>query len=66
MPTKILYFLIKICNLKYGTYPEAFIKDVQATGEVFTPQKKTSSTSKLEFSSLFWVILALLDPDPQH
>ena len=29
-----------------------------------SPQKRTSSTSKLEFSSLFWVILALLDPDP--
>ncbi len=26
--------------------------------------KKTSSTSKFEFSLLLWVILALLDPDP--
>jgi hypothetical protein len=40
------------------------IKDVQATGEVFIPQKKRCSPSKLEFSSLLWVILALLDPDP--
>jgi hypothetical protein len=34
------------------TYPKASIKDFQATGEVFIPQKKTTSTSKLEFSSL--------------
>ncbi len=40
------------------TYPKASIKDVQATGEVFIPQKTTSSTSKLKFSSLLWVILA--------
>ena len=44
------------------TYP--FIKEVQATREVFIPQKRTSSTSKLEFSSLLWFILTLLDPDP--
>jgi hypothetical protein len=31
------------------TYPYASIKDVQGTGEVFIPQRKTSSTSKLEF-----------------
>ncbi len=37
---------------------------IQVTGEVFIPQKRTSSTSKVEFSSLLWVILALLDPDP--
>jgi hypothetical protein len=37
---------------------------VQATIEVFTPQKKTSNTSKLEFFPILWVILALLDPDP--
>jgi hypothetical protein len=41
------------------THPLASINDVQASGEVFIPQKKTSSTSKLEFSSLLWVILAL-------
>jgi hypothetical protein len=32
------------------TYPLASIKDVQATGEVFIPQKRISSTSKLEIS----------------
>jgi hypothetical protein len=35
------------------------MKDVQATGEAFSPQKRTSSTSKHEIS-----LLALLDPDP--
>jgi hypothetical protein len=47
------------------TYLQAFIKDVQATGEVFIPQKRTSSTSKLEFSSLLWAMLALPDPYSQ-
>jgi hypothetical protein len=27
-------------------YPLAYFKDVQATGEAFSPQKRTSSTSK--------------------
>jgi hypothetical protein len=39
----------------------------QATGETFSPQKRTSSTSKHENSllfSIFVVIFALLDPDP--
>jgi hypothetical protein len=40
------------------------MKNVQATGEVFIPQKRTSGTSKLEISSLFWVVFALLDLDP--
>ncbi len=30
------------------TYPQAFLEDVQATGETFSPQKRTSSTSKNE------------------
>jgi hypothetical protein len=59
---KIYIFSIKSCNLL--PYPQASIKDVQATGEAFIPQKKTSSTSKREFSALLWVILALMDPDP--
>jgi hypothetical protein len=48
------------------TYPTAFIKEVQATGEAFGTQKRTSSNVKHEISSLFlflWVIFALLDPD---
>jgi hypothetical protein len=43
------------------------VKDVQDTEEAFSPQKRTSSTSKNEFfspSSILWVIFALLDP--QH
>ncbi len=28
------------------------------------PQKRTSGTSKVEFSYFLWVILVLLDPDP--
>jgi hypothetical protein len=49
------------------TYPQASIKEAQATGEAFSPQKRTSSTSKDENSvllSIFWVIFAFLDPDP--
>jgi hypothetical protein len=53
--------MIENCNL---LVPRPHSKDGQATGEAFSPQKRTSSTSKLEFSSLFWVILALLNPDP--
>jgi hypothetical protein len=37
-------------------------------GEAFSPQKRTSSTSKHENSVLFlflWVLFALLDPDPK-
>jgi hypothetical protein len=40
------------------------IKDVKATGEAFIPQKKTSNTSKLKFSSFLWVILARIRIDP--
>jgi hypothetical protein len=40
------------------------MKNVQATGEVFIPQKRSFSTSKLKISSLLWVFFALLDLDP--
>jgi hypothetical protein len=40
----------------------------QATGEAFSPQKRTSSTLKYYIISLLflflWVTFALLDPDP--
>jgi hypothetical protein len=39
----------------------------RATGEAFSPQKRTSSASKNEFITIFlflWVIIA--DPDQQH
>jgi hypothetical protein len=45
------------------------VKDFQATEEAFSPQKRTSSTSKHEISNFFltfvtlWVIFALLDPE---
>jgi hypothetical protein len=41
---KIKHFLVKIAV--YCTYPKASIKDVPATEEAFSPQKRTSSTSK--------------------
>jgi hypothetical protein len=40
-----LYFLDQ--KLQF-TYPHASIKDAQATGEAFRPQKRTSSNSKDE------------------
>ncbi len=40
------------------TYPKVSIKDAQATGEALSPQKKTSSTSKHEITSLFYFLLA--------
>jgi hypothetical protein len=49
------------------TCPQAFTKDVQATGVAFSPLKRTFITSKQEISSLFTilkVIFALQDPDP--
>jgi hypothetical protein len=53
----ICIYLIKNCN---------FIKDVQATGEAFGRQKRTSNTLKDEIYYLFiffWVIFALPDLD---
>jgi hypothetical protein len=59
------------------TYPKASIKDAQATGEAFSPQKRISSTSKDENSVLFfyffwsflpsWIRIRNLyaDPDPE-
>jgi hypothetical protein len=50
----------------------ASLKDVQATGKAFSPQKKTSRTSKNDEISLLFsifvgtVIFALLDPDPDY
>jgi hypothetical protein len=55
---KIIYIFIKKFN---ALIPRA---DVQATGEVLILQKRTSSSSKFEISSLLWVSFALLDPDP--
>jgi hypothetical protein len=43
------------------------MNDVQATGEAFSPQKRTSNTIKHEISKIFAILrvfLALLDPEP--
>jgi hypothetical protein len=45
------------------------LKDVQATGEAFSPQKRTSSTSKDEIYLLFYIFVGHfcpLDPDPDR
>ncbi len=55
-------FLLK--KLQF-TYPSASIKDVQATWRAFSPQKRTSSTSKMKFINFLlrlWVNFALLGP----
>jgi hypothetical protein len=44
------------------TYPKASIKDAQATGEAFSPQKRTSSTSKHENSLLFSIFVGHVCP----
>ncbi len=49
------------------TYPWASIKDAQATGEAFSPQKRTSrnwNMKILDFFLFLWFIFALLNPDP--
>jgi hypothetical protein len=39
------------------TFTLAFLKDVQATGNAFNPQKRTSSTSKNEIYYLFLIFV---------
>jgi hypothetical protein len=49
------------------TYPQASIKDSQATGEAFSLQKRTpvlKNRKILDFFLFLRVIFALLDPDP--
>jgi hypothetical protein len=59
------YFYIFLFKKKLQfTYPEAALQDVQAGAEAFSPQKRTSSTSKNEIFYLFlWILFALIDPD---
>ncbi len=54
-------------QIKYFFYQKASIKDVQATEESSSSQKRTSSTNMkfLNFSLFLWVIFVLLDPDPE-
>jgi hypothetical protein len=44
------------------TYPLASTKNFQATGEAFSPQKRTSSISKHEIFSLFSIFVGLFCP----
>ncbi len=55
--TANFFFLTKIFHF---TYPQTSIKDVNALGEASSPQKRTSSTSKMKFINFF---LFLQDPD---
>jgi hypothetical protein len=48
-------------NLQF-TFAMAFMKDVQDTGEAFSPQKRTPSTAKLETSSLLSIFVGNLCP----
>ncbi len=52
----LFLFLIKNCN------PQASIKDVQNTGEAFSPQKRTSRTSKYEIYSLLSIFVGYFCP----
>jgi hypothetical protein len=38
-------------------------EDVKSAVEAYSPQKRTSSTSKHDFFSFLWFFFALLDPD---
>jgi hypothetical protein len=58
---KIFSFIFLNKKMQF-TYPMASIKNVQATGEVFSPQKRTLSTSKHEISSLFSIFLGHFCP----
>jgi hypothetical protein len=62
---KFIFLFIKKCILlTIGLH-----KGVLATGEAFSTEKKTFSTSKhvcLIFFLILWVIFALLDPDLKH
>jgi hypothetical protein len=53
---KKIYFSSKIAI----SYPQASMKDFQATGETFNPQKRTSSISKHEISSLVSIFFTFL------
>jgi hypothetical protein len=58
-PKKVKYFFDQ--KLQF-TYPYASIKDVKATGEAFSPQKKPSSTSRHEISKLFSIFVGQICP----
>jgi hypothetical protein len=63
--------MTKICYKFTAEKKNIFLSKIaifQATEEAFSPQKRTSSTSKHEIAKkilFLWVIFALLDPDPE-
>jgi hypothetical protein len=66
-----LKILITRAEYPFFLFPStyAFLKDVQATGEAFSPQKEHPAIQKIKFINLFLifgVIFGLLHPDPQH
>jgi hypothetical protein len=56
-------FLFFDQNLQFFIGP---MKDVQATGEDFSPQKRTSRREKMKYFLFLWVYFALLDPADQN
>jgi hypothetical protein len=69
---KLKFFYIFLSKISI-TYPWAVIKDVQAKGEAFSPQKRTSSKSNKEIYYLFSIFVSHfcppgsgtpLNPDP--
>jgi hypothetical protein len=62
--TKIENNTLKFVLLFYGSKLEkkASTKDDQATGEAYSPQKRTSSTSKDEIYQLFSIFLGHFGP----
>jgi hypothetical protein len=65
---KLKIFVIIFFSSKIATN-WASIKDVQATGEAFSPQRREHpAIQNMKFLYLFlflWVIFALLDPGPE-
>jgi hypothetical protein len=59
---KIIYFFDQKLEFQIlqSTCPYASIKDVQATGEAFSQQKRISSTSTHEIFSLFSIFVGLV------
>jgi hypothetical protein len=62
-----LIFLTKNCTyLSLGLHKGRPSYKKKSSSSIFIPQKRTSSTSKLDISSPLWVIFALLHPNPDH
>ncbi len=61
---KILHLKIVLCFWPklQSTHPQASIRDAQATEEAVSPQKRTSSTSKHEFSFHFSIFVGHFCP----